>query len=134
MKVIRLSACFICVAALIIAVSALAGTTGTHAARETSGISTRVDLPQSNRTVVPPTKLSAIKAQRKLASPTEASAMPVDAAYAAHADGNGAGGSGDGRLGPASRYAPGPAETLAFGIVLLVGGGFLRRRRRTDTD
>ncbi len=123
MKVIRLSASFIFVATVIVVVSSLAHTTETR------------DLSHGNRTVVATTKLSVAKTQRSLAPLTEPSVTPVDAAYATHSDGSGASLSGDSGLGSAPRrYALGSAETLAFGIVLLVGGGFLRRRRRTDED
>jgi hypothetical protein len=133
MKVIRLSASFIFVATVIIVVSALAHSTETGASPVTSDTSTRVDSSQSNRTAVPPTKFSAAEAQRSLAPPMGAGATPINVAYAPHNDGSGAGLSGDSGPGPSShRYAPGPTETLVFGIVLLVGGGFLRRRRRTD--
>jgi hypothetical protein len=135
MKVFRLSASFIFVATVIILVSALAHSTETGVVRVTSDTSTRVDSSQSNRTAAPLTKFSAAETQRSLTPPIGTSATPIGAAYAAHNDGSGAGLSGDSGAGRASRrYAPGPAETLVFGIVLLVGGGFLRRRRRTDED
>jgi hypothetical protein len=135
MKVIRLSASFIFVATVIIVVSALAHSTETGAVRVTSDTSNRAESAQSNRTAVPPTKFSAAETQRSLAPPIGTNATPIDAAYAAHSDGSGAGLSGDSGTAPASRrYAPGPAETLVFGIVLLIGGGFLRRRRRTGEN
>ena len=135
MKAFRLSASFIFVGTVIIVVSALAHTAKTNAARVTSETSTRVDSSQSNRTAVPPTKFSAAETQRSLAPPIGTNATPIDAAYTAHSDGSSAGLSGDSGTAPASRrYAPGPAETLVFGIVLLIGGGFLRRRRRTGEN
>jgi hypothetical protein len=63
-----------------------------------------------------------------------ASSASIVAASAIHADGNGGGVSRAGDVNPASRYFPGPTETLLFGIALLVGGGLLRRRRRPDED
>jgi LPXTG-motif cell wall-anchored protein len=70
----------------------------------------------------------------KEARAAEASSIPPVAAVVVNADGNGSGLSGGGDLRPAPRYFPGPTETLLFGIALLVGGGFLRRRRRTNQD
>jgi hypothetical protein len=70
----------------------------------------------------------------KEARAAEASSIPVSAVNVVHADGNGGGISGGGDLRPPSRYSPGPTETLLFGIALLVGGGFLRRRRGTNQD
>jgi hypothetical protein len=134
MKVIRLIASLIFVATVIVVVSALAHTSGKHTARATSDTSSRADSLLSSRTIVLPAKPPAAKAQRSLAPPAEPSAMPVDTAYAAHASGHGAGVSADAGLSAASRYAPGPTETLVFGIMLLAGGGFLRRRRRTGAD